>query len=80
MSIKLRHLTPFLVAGAAATAIAVAPTAQAAQGSSTCRDNGTASVCEKTGHASIFSSPQNSGPNQPMRGGSLSQAQMWALG
>lgn len=81
MSIKLRHLTPFLVAGAAAVAFAAAPTAQAsATGSPTCRDNGSASICQKQGHASIVSSPQNSRANQPMWGPGLSQVQMWALG
>lgn len=81
MSIKLRHLTPFLVAGAAAAAIAAAPAAQASTtGSPTCRDNGSASICQKQGHASIFSSPQDSQAGQPMSGGALSQNQMWALG
>lgn len=81
MSIKLRHLTPFLVAGAAAAAIAAAPAAQAsANDSPSCRDNGTASVCQKQGHASIHTSPQDSRVNQPMYGAGLSPAQMWALG
>ncbi len=81
MSIKLRHLTSFLIAGAAATAIAAAPAASAATvGSPTCRDAGNASVCQKQGHASISAEPRNSG-NQPLSGpGQLSLAQLWALG
>ena len=80
MSIKLRHLTPFLLAGAAAAAIAAAPAAQASTpGSPACRDSGTASICQKQGHASISTSPRDS-VSQPMSGPGLSQAQMWALG
>ena len=80
MSINLRHLTPFLVAGAAAAVIAAAPAAQASTtGSPACRDNGSVSVCQKQGHASISTSPRDS-VNQPMSGGALSQTQMWALG
>jgi hypothetical protein len=80
MSIKLRHLTPFLIAGAAAAAIAAAPAASAASSATpNCRDNGTASVCQKSGHAAIVTSPQDRA-NQPMTGAGLSQAQMWALG
>ncbi len=81
MSIKLRYLTPFLIAGAAATAIAAAPAASAATvGSPTCRDAGNASVCQKQGHASISVSPRDS-VSQPLSGpGQLSLAQLWALG
>ncbi len=79
MSIKLRHLTPFLIAGAAAAAIAAAPTAQA-DGSPTCRDNGSTSICQKQGHASIVATPRDSGSNSPMSGAGMVPAQMWALG
>ncbi|MGY4710535.1 hypothetical protein ACXDF8_13415 [Mycolicibacterium sp. CBM1] len=77
----MRYLTPFLIAGAAAAAIAVAPAAQAATtGSQSCSDSGSTSVCQKPGHASIVTSPQDT-VGQTMGGpGGLSLTQMWALG
>lgn len=79
MSIKLRHLTPFLIAGAAAAAMAAAPTAQA-DGSPSCRDNGGASICQKDGHASIVATPRDSSAYLPMTGAGTIPSQIWALG
>lgn len=51
---------PFLLAGAAAGAIALAPTAAA--GSSTeCDNDGPAAVCTRNGHASISATPRQTG-------------------
>ena len=57
MSIKLRHLTPFLIAGAAAAAIAAAPTASASSAPAKCSDKGAASHCQRAGHSSIHVAP-----------------------
>jgi len=78
MTVKLRHLTPLLVAGAAATAIAVAPAASAGSNSPTCRQSGETSVCQKQGHASIYSSPENRTPPQPF--GTGNGTPIWAIG
>lgn len=80
MSVKLRHLAPFIFAGAAA-AIAAAPAASAGIADTpTCRESGSVSVCQKQGHASISTSPQDR-VGSPMSGpGQLSLAQLWALG
>ena len=54
MRIKLRHLaTPLIAAGAAAAAIAMAPSATAGVNTTTCNEKGTASVCQRQGHSSI---------------------------
>lgn len=57
MIIRLRHFAPFLAAAATATAIAVAPPAQAASNVTDCRTHGQASVCQRQGHASIQVDP-----------------------
>ncbi|MGY4710531.1 hypothetical protein ACXDF8_13395 [Mycolicibacterium sp. CBM1] len=64
MKIRLRHLAPLIAAGAAATAIAVAPPAAAISNTTTCNEKGAASVCQRQGHSSIHVSPPVR-PNQP---------------
>lgn len=54
MSTKI--LAPIFLAGAAAAAVALAPTA-AADNASQCQDNGMTSVCSKSGHAAIVATP-----------------------
>lgn len=49
-------LAPIFLAGAAATAIMLAPTAGATT-SASCDDNGIASVCTRSGHAAIVATP-----------------------
>lgn len=49
-------LAPALLAGAAAAAIIAAPAAGATT-SSSCSDNGTTSVCTRSGHAAIVATP-----------------------
>lgn len=50
----LSHLVaPLIVAGAAAATIALAPNASAASNSTSCRNNGGATVCQRDGHSSI---------------------------
>jgi hypothetical protein len=52
---NIRNLvTPLLIAGASAVAIAVAPLAEAAP---TCTSTGLASVCESDGNAQISATP-----------------------
>jgi hypothetical protein len=50
--------TPLFVAGAAAAAIISAPVAGAVN-SADCSDKGTASVCTRSGHTSIYTEPRN---------------------
>lgn len=50
-------IAPILMAGAAAAAVALAPTAAASSNESQCRDNGMTSVCSKSGHAAIVATP-----------------------
>jgi hypothetical protein len=52
MPMKLTYITPLLAAGAAALAIAAAPTAAAANGQ-TCSGN----ICESPGNVQINNSP-----------------------
>lgn len=51
-----RILAPFLLGGAAAAAIFLAPAA-AAGSSADCNDNGAAAVCTRSGHAAIYAEP-----------------------
>ncbi|MFM9035421.1 MAG: hypothetical protein ACKOQ4_14270 [Mycobacterium sp.] len=51
-----RIFAPLLLAGAAAAAVAFAPTA-AAGSSADCNDNGPAAVCTRPGHAAIYAEP-----------------------
>lgn len=51
-----RLLTPFLLAGAAASAIALAPTAGAGSPVS-CEERGPTAVCSRPGHNSIYTAP-----------------------
>ena len=53
-----RVLTPLAVAGVAAAALAFAPVAAADSNSKECTTRGAASICQKTGHASINASPE----------------------
>ena len=46
-----------LIAGAAAGAIALAPVAAAESNNLECADKGTATVCQRNGHASLNASP-----------------------
>lgn len=52
-----RIFAPIFLAGAAAAAIISAPVASANEVD--CQDKGTASVCTRGGHASIYSEPRN---------------------
>ena len=80
MSIKLRHLTPFLIAGAAAAAIAAAPTASATVNPTKCNDKGAVSHCQLAGHTSIHVAPP-ARAEQPFRlGFTQLTPQMLAIG
>ena len=56
MGMKLQYLTPLLAAGAAAVAIAAAPTAFAADQQS-CNGSGSGTVCLSPGNVPIKTSP-----------------------
>ncbi len=56
MGMKLQYITPLLAAGAAAVAIAAAPTAFAADQQS-CNGSGSGTVCLSPGNVSIKTSP-----------------------
>jgi hypothetical protein len=56
MGMKLQYITPLLAAGAAAVAIAAAPTAFAADQQS-CNGRGSGSVCLSPGNVPIKTSP-----------------------
>jgi hypothetical protein len=56
MSMKLKYITPLLAAGAAAVAIAAAPTAFAADQQS-CNGSGSGTVCQSPGNVQIKTSP-----------------------
>lgn len=62
MAPRPRYFAPLLAAGAAAAAIAVAPSASAINPPS-CSDTGGAVVCQKPGHARISSTPPPSALN-----------------
>lgn len=80
MSIKLRHITPVLIAGAAAAAIAAAPAASASAGPTKCSDKGVASHCQRAGHTSIHVAPKPRA-EQPFRlGFTQLTPQMLAIG
>jgi hypothetical protein len=79
---KLSHLmAPLLVAGTAAATIALAPTASAASNSTSCRDKGGATVCQRDGHSSIRVDPPTRA-NQPFgfNFGFGPMNPLWALG
>lgn len=81
MTSTLRRLSPFIIAGAAAVAIAAAPTAQATtSGSPECRDSTGTSVCQKQGHASIVTTPRDSGMQWGFGSQAGPLAPIWALG
>ena len=56
MGLKLRYITPLLAAGAAAVAIAAAPTAFATDQQS-CNGSGSGTVCLSPGNGPINTSP-----------------------
>jgi hypothetical protein len=56
MPIKLKYITPLLAAGAAAVAIAAAPTAFAADQQS-CNGSGSGGVCQSPGNVQTNTSP-----------------------
>jgi hypothetical protein len=56
MAPRPRYLIPFVAAGVAAAAIAVAPSASAVSAPS-CANTGGAVICQKPGHARIASTP-----------------------
>jgi hypothetical protein len=56
MTIKMRFIAPVLAGGAIAAAIAAAPTASAAPGS-TCSNGGGATICQRPGHSAIQAQP-----------------------
>ena len=56
MRINFRHIAPLLTAGAAAVAIATAPTAMAAPASTGCHMMGGSPVCPDT-HSTLISPP-----------------------
>jgi hypothetical protein len=56
MTLRPRYLAPLMAAGVAAAAIAMAPSASAADPPS-CTNTGAATLCQKPGHARIHSTP-----------------------
>ena len=54
MTIKLRYIASLFVTGAAAAAIAAAPTAAAAP---SCVGSGNATICQRGGHTAITTNP-----------------------
>jgi hypothetical protein len=56
MALKLRHLSPFMLAAAAAVSIAAAPVAMADNGQS-CTTAGYSSTCESPGNVQINDAP-----------------------
>ena len=77
MTIKIRHLIPFLATGAAAFAIAVAPGASAASNPIECKDKGGATMCQKQGHARIHTAPPATTPQQAF---GFNGIPLWILG
>ncbi len=63
MTLKLRFIAPVLAGGAIAAAIAAAPAAIAAD-SPTCTSGGSATICQKPGHAAIDATPPQVSPPQ----------------
>jgi hypothetical protein len=59
MRIRLSYITPLLATGAAAVAIAAAPTATAAPTAihKTCSSSGSGSTCQSPGNVEVNSSP-----------------------
>ncbi|MCW2689917.1 MAG: hypothetical protein JWR37_4807 [Mycobacterium sp.] len=58
MTMKLKYITPLLAAGAAAVAIAAAPTVFAADQQS-CNGIGSGTVCQLPGNVQMKASPPN---------------------
>ena len=54
----ITFLTSAVIVGAAAGAIALAPSAAATTNDMECADKGSATLCQKTGHASMNASPE----------------------
>jgi hypothetical protein len=59
MNIKGRHITPLLSAGAAALAIAAAPTVWAAPSDLPCSNMGGATQCQSTSNVQIYAKPHD---------------------
>jgi hypothetical protein len=57
--IRANHITPLLLAGAPALAVATAPSASAAPNQSTCSDMGGSTRCQRTGNVQIYAKPQD---------------------
>jgi hypothetical protein len=60
MTTKLRFIAPVLAGGAIAAAIAAAPGASAAD--IRCTNGGSATICQKPGHAAIDATPPQVSP------------------
>jgi hypothetical protein len=56
--IRINYITPVLAAGAAAVAIAAAPSAAATPGDQLCSDMGGSTQCHRTGNVQIYTVPQ----------------------
>ena len=60
MRIRANHIiTPLLLAGTAALAVAAAPSASAGPSESTCSDMGGSTQCQRTGNVEIYAKPQD---------------------
>ena len=59
MKVRGSHITALLSAGAAALAIAGAPSAWAAGGDQSCSDNGGSTQCQRTGNVQIYAKPHD---------------------
>jgi hypothetical protein len=59
MKIKGSHITPLLSAGAAALAIAAAPSAWAAPSDQPCSNMGGSTLCQSTSNVQIFAKPHD---------------------
>jgi hypothetical protein len=67
MRMKLSYLTPLLAAGAAAVAIAAAPTAMAADAGPGCDMQGSVPVCPNT-HSTVIDAPAGNSQINPSPG------------
>ena len=56
--IRINYITPVLAAGAAAVAIAAAPSAAATPDDQPCSDMGGSTQCHRTGNVQIYTMPQ----------------------
>jgi hypothetical protein len=57
VSIRITVIAPLVAAGAAAVAIAAAPSALAAPNEPTCSDVGGSTQCQSTGNVQIYTAP-----------------------